>query len=103
MSLGNVFVLVTNLDAFLALMIHRTLYLVGIALSESTIAVFVLLTLLIPAGLVAPYTRTLLSNSVAVTKQAQIFAGFSAIESISTVISPVFAVGYSIFTSGNYS
>lgn len=50
----------------------------------------------LPCGIIAPYTRTILSNSVSATRQAQIFAAFSAIESIATLLAPVYAVIYGV-------
>lgn len=48
-----------------------------------------------------PYTRALLSNSVLPESQAQMFAGLSGIESIGTLLSPLFSLGYSL-TVGAY-
>ena len=72
----------------------------GLSFIRSTIPAFLILLALIPVGLVAPYSRTILSNSVPLRMQAEIFAGFSAIESIATLVSPVFTFGYSVTTSG---
>ena len=48
------------------------------------------------AGPVTPYTRTILSTIVLPSEQAKIFAAFAAIESISTLFTPVMVIVYSI-------
>lgn len=50
----------------------------------------------LPCGPIAPYTRTVLSNSVSAVHQAQIFAAFSAIESIATLMAPIYSYIYGI-------
>lgn len=57
--------------------------------------VFAALPLLLFTGPVTPYTRTILSNSVRLSEQAQVFAAFSAIESVGTLLSPLFGYGFS--------
>lgn len=81
------------------IILFRTAFFLGISIVRSTVPVFLLLLVLLPAGLVAPYSRTLLSNSVPLRMQAEIFAGFSAVESIATLVSPLFTLGYSVTTS----
>lgn len=66
------------------------------ALANSTTTVFAILPILSLTGLVIPYTRALLSNSVLPDMQAQMFAGLSGIESIGTLLSPLFSLGYSL-------
>jgi hypothetical protein len=63
--------------------------------------VFAILPINFLTGLVIPYTRALLSNSVLPETQAQMFAGLSGIESIGTLMSPLFSLGYSL-TVGTY-
>lgn len=62
---------------------------------------FAILPINVLTGLVIPYTRALLSNSVLPETQAQMFAGLSGIESIGTLMSPLFSLGYSV-TVGTY-
>ena len=69
------------------------------ALAYSTATVFAILPINFLTGLVIPYTRALLSNSVLPETQAQMFAGLSGIESIGTLMSPLFSLGYSLTVS----
>jgi hypothetical protein len=68
-------------------------------LAYNTATVFAILPINLLTGLVIPYTRALLSNSVLPETQAQMFAGLSAIESIGTLMSPLFSLGYSLTVS----
>eukprot|EP00661_Eupelagonemidae_sp_cell13_P005501 gene5501-772_t len=68
----------------------------GIGLAPSTAFVFAMVTFLAVAGPATPYTRTILSNTVLPHEQAQVFAAFSALESLSTLLSPLMIVLYSI-------
>ena len=74
----------------------RGLFFLGIGLSPSTVYVFAMVALLAVAGPATPYTRTILANTVLPSEQAQIFAAFSAVESISTLLSPLMTVLYSV-------
>lgn len=74
-----------------------------LGLSVSTNMVFLLLVFMLFIGPVTPYTRTILSNGVPHELQARIFAGFSALESIGSLVSPLLTVGYSICVSVNYA
>jgi MFS-type transporter involved in bile tolerance (Atg22 family) len=74
----------------------RCLFFLGVGLSPSTGYLFAMVALLLLAGPATPYTRTILSNTVLPTEQAQIFAAFSAVESISTLLSPLMTVLYSV-------
>mmetsp|Transcript_9324 Transcript_9324/g.15628 ORF Transcript_9324/g.15628 Transcript_9324/m.15628 type:complete len:200 (-) Transcript_9324:44-643(-) len=69
------------------------------AIAYSTATVFAILPINFLTGLVIPYTRALLSNSVLPEAQAQMFAGLSGIESIGTLLSPLFSLGYSLTVS----
>lgn len=71
------------------------------ALAYNTTTVFAILPINFLTGLVIPYTRALLSNSVLPAAQAEMFAGLSGIESIGTLMSPLFSLGYS-FTVSTY-
>jgi hypothetical protein len=68
-------------------------------LAYNTTTVFAILPINFLTGLVIPYTRALLSNSVPPDEQAQMFAGLSGIESIGTLLSPLFSLGYSLTVS----
>lgn len=78
----------------------RFLFFLGVALSPTSESLFAMIALLAVAGPATPYTRTILSNSVLSSEQAKIFAAFSSVESISTLLSPAMIVLYSI-TAGN--
>jgi hypothetical protein len=78
---------------------YRCLFFSGIGLAPSTVLVFVMVAFLVVAGPATPYTRTILANTVLPSEQAQIFAAFSAVESISTLISPLMIVLYSVSAS----
>ena len=71
-------------------------------LANSTVIVFAILPMNLLSGLIIPYTRAILSNSVEAKQQAQMFAGLSGIESIGTLLSPLFSLGYSL-TVGSFS
>lgn len=62
-----------------------------------TVGIFVLLPLLIMVGPMAPYTRTIMSNTVPVAEQAKIFSAFSALEGISSLLAPLYSAGYTVF------
>jgi MFS family permease len=64
------------------------------ATSESF--VFSILVFNLFSGSITPYTRTLVSNSVNQSLQAQVFSGFSAFESIASLLGPLFGIGYSL-------
>ena len=72
----------------------RALYWMALAVAPSSALFFGAVALQIPCGPIAPYTRTILSNSVGPSHQAQVFAAFSAIESIGTLIAPVYSLIY---------
>jgi MFS transporter, DHA1 family, tetracycline resistance protein len=57
---------------------------------------FSLLAITFVSGSITPYTRTILSNSCPQEQQAQMFSGFSAVESVSSLLAPLFNVGYSL-------
>ena len=70
-------------------------------IAYDTNTVFAILPINFLTGLVIPYTRALLSNNVLPEAQAQMFAGLAGIESIGTLLSPLFSLGYS-FTVKTY-
>lgn len=51
--------------------------------------------LILLAGPIVPYTRTLLSNCVPHSEQARVFSGFAGLETIASFISVVFVIIYS--------
>jgi MFS family permease len=69
-------------------------YWTALGLAPSSALFFAAVALEMPCGPIAPYTRTVLSNSVPAAHQAQIFAAFSAIESIATLIAPIYSYIY---------
>lgn len=69
-------------------------------LVRRTVLLFALLIFMLPGGLLGPYTRTILSNSAPSYMQAQVFAGFAAMEGLASMVAPIFTVGYSVTTSG---
>jgi MFS family permease len=83
------------LCAVVVWLLRRGLFWAVLPLLPSTAVVFFTLPLLLLTGPVTPYTRTILSNTVQPHEQAQIFAAFSAIESVSTLLSPLFGYGFS--------
>lgn len=93
------------LSLFSSVLIFRTIFFRSLhwfalgALATSTATVFAILPINLLTGLVIPYTRALLSNSVLPEAQAQMFAGLSGIESIGTLMSPLFSLGYSLTVS----
>jgi MFS-type transporter involved in bile tolerance (Atg22 family) len=70
-----------------------------VGLAPSTGLLFAAVALLVLAGLAAPYNRTILANTVLPSEQAQVFAAFSAVESFSTLLSPLMTVLYSFSAS----
>jgi len=74
-------------------MLHWGLF----GLMPDTIGVFVLLPLLLMVGPMAPYTRTIMSNTVPISEQAKIFSAFSALEGISSLLAPLYSAGYTVF------
>lgn len=73
----------------------RCLFFLGVGVSPSTFFVFIMLAVLFAAGPATPYTRTILSSTVSFSEQAKIFAAFSAVESLSTLFSPLITLLYS--------
>lgn len=80
----------------------RTLYFVLFALVPSTVYIFLIVPCLLMVGPLAPYNRTIISNSVTLDKQAQAFTAFSAIEGVSALFAPLFSALYSIFVVANF-
>ena len=80
---------------FIYIIMCRAVFFTMLGLVTNTTTVFLLLILLLPAGPIAPYTRTMLSNSVPPHMQSSIFSAFSAIEGICTLMTPIFLAGYS--------
>lgn len=80
----------------------RGLYYILFGLVPSTIYIFIILPCLLFVGPLAPYNRTIISNSVTPDKQAQAFAAFSAIEGVSALFAPVFSALYSVFVVSGY-
>ena len=68
----------------------------------SHVTVFSVVPLLILCGPATPRTRALLSNSVPARYQARIFSAFSAVESIGSIISPIFNLGYAASVRKHY-
>eukprot|EP01041_Mallomonas_annulata_P010640 gene10640-22207_t len=71
--------------------------------SSSGYEIFLLLPLLGICGPVSPRMRSILSNSVPNSYQARIFSAFSAVESIGSILSHVFNIGYSHTVHSNPS
>lgn len=78
---------------------HRALNAAAIGSSPGTSSVFCSLFFLLFAGMVLPYTRTILSNSVPAELQAKAFSAFSATEGVSSLLAPVFGVVYAILVT----
>jgi hypothetical protein len=64
---------------------------------QETAGIFLLLPLLFFVGPMAPYTRTIMSNTVGPSEQARIFSAFSALEGISSLLAPLYSAGYTLF------
>lgn len=62
----------------------------------NTAGIFAILPLLLFVGPLPPYMRTVVSNSVPASQQAQIFAAFSAIEGIAALCAPLYSAGYTL-------
>jgi len=75
----------------------RCLYFVLFGLAQTPWQVYVLLPLLLLTGPIAPYTRTILSNSVGVEEQAKIFSAFSAVEVLGSLVAPLFSSLFGAF------
>jgi hypothetical protein len=73
--------------------VHWTLF----GLVKDTVGIFVLLPLLFFVGPMAPYTRTVMSNTVSQSEQAKIFSAFSALEGIAALLAPLYSAGYTVF------
>jgi MFS family permease len=80
----------------------RCLYFILFGLAPSSLSVFLILPCLLFIGPLAPYNRTIISNSVPLEQQAQAFAAFSAVEGVSALFAPLFSALYSyLVTSGS--
>jgi hypothetical protein len=66
-----------------------------------TRGIFFLLPLLLLVGPLAPYMRTVVSNSVPHAEQAQMFAAFSALEGISALAGPMYSAAYTLLVQNN--
>jgi hypothetical protein len=64
---------------------------------QETAGIFLLLPLLFFVGPMAPYTRTIMSNTVTPAEQARIFSAFSALEGLSSLLAPLYSAGYTLF------
>lgn len=73
--------------------VHWTLF----GLVRDTYGIFLLLPLLFFVGPMAPYTRTIMSNTVTHAEQAKIFSAFSALEGIASLLAPLYSAGYTLF------
>lgn len=73
--------------------VHWSLF----GLIRDTYGIFLLLPLLFFVGPMAPYTRTIMSNTVTHAEQAQIFSAFSALEGIASLLAPIYSAGYTLF------
>lgn len=91
---GCYYVSFTNLLLFYwpLRVVHWVLY----GFMKSTIAIFALLPLLWFVGPLAPYNRTIMSNSVPTAQQAQIFSAFSALEGIASLLGPLYSAAYTL-------
>lgn len=58
--------------------------------------IFALLPLLLFVGPLAPFIRTIMSNSVPTAQQAQIFSAFSALEGIASLLGPLYSAAYTL-------
>ncbi len=88
--------LAVHIDTSCSLFTDRAIFWILFGLSTSIYMLYGILTLTLVTGSITPYTRTILSNSVDHEYQAKMFSGFSAMESISSLVSPLFSVGYAI-------
>ena len=82
--------------------IFRCLYFILLGLAPSSLSVFFILPCLLFVGPLAPYNRTILSNSVPPDQQAQAFAAFSAVEGVSALFAPLFSALYSYLVTFGY-
>ena len=82
-------------------MLCRAIHWCLFGLVKDTVGIFVLLPLLFFVGPLAPYTRTIMSNSVAASEQAKIFSAFSALEGICSLLSPLYSAAYSLFVQAD--
>jgi MFS family permease len=82
--------------------IFRIIFYILFGLAPSTVSVFLILPCLLFIGPLAPYNRTILSNSVPPEQQAQAFAAFSAIEGVSALFAPLFSALYSYLVTSAY-
>jgi hypothetical protein len=74
----------------------RTIHFALFGLMRESMGLFTLLPILLFAGPVAPFTRTILSNSVPTSQQAKIFAAFSAVEGFASLFGPVYSAAYTL-------
>jgi MFS family permease len=82
--------------------VFRCLYFILFGLAPSSLSVFFILPCLLFIGPLAPYNRTIISNSVPPEQQAQAFAAFSAIEGVSALFAPLFSALYSYLVTSGY-
>jgi len=75
----------------------RMVFYVMFGLSQSTLQLFLCLLLLLLSGPLAPYTRTILSNTVPASDQARIFSAFSAVEGLGALLGPLYSAVYTVF------
>jgi MFS family permease len=80
----------------------RIIFYILFGLASSTLNLFLILPCLLFIGPLAPYNRTILSNSVPPEQQAQAFAAFSAIEGVSALFAPLFSALYSYLVTSAY-
>lgn len=80
----------------------RVIHFISVSIMRSTIGVFAVLSLLVMTGPIAPFTRTILSNSVPATDQARVFSAISAIELAGGMMGPIFGAIFSVLVKTSY-